>query len=117
MTMNEVSERYRIPIELLKSYEEWGLCTAAKQVMGVWQYNDQDLERLSMIMTLHDAGFHYGEVEAYMRLLLEGAETKEERISILKAKRISVLDDIHRKEKQLEWLDSLQLKIQKARYW
>ena len=42
-----------------------------KRVMGAWQYDDQDLERLSLIMTLHDSGFENEEVEEYKRLLLE----------------------------------------------
>ena len=57
MTMKEASERYNIPIKILKEYESWGLCGAVKKVMGAWQYDDQDFERLSMIMTLHGIGF------------------------------------------------------------
>ena len=54
MTINEASERYNIPIEVLKEYESWGLCDEVRRVMGVWQYDDRDIQRLSMIMTLHD---------------------------------------------------------------
>ena len=57
MTIHEASERYNIPLEILRDYESWGLCGAVKEVMGSWQYDDTDLERLSLIMTLHDAGF------------------------------------------------------------
>lgn len=57
MTKGEASEKYNIPIEVLKEYESWGLCGEVKKVMGAWQYDDQDLERLGMIMTLHDIGF------------------------------------------------------------
>ena len=61
MTMKEASERYNIPIKILKEYESWGLCGAVKKVMGAWQYDDQDLERLGMIMTLHGIGFDSSE--------------------------------------------------------
>ena len=71
MTIHEASERYNIPLEILRDYESWGLCGAVKEVMGSWQYDDTDLERLSLIMTLHDAGFESPEIETYMRLLLE----------------------------------------------
>ena len=57
MTKQEASERYNIPIWLLDEYESWGLCQEVKKVMGSWQYDDSDLERLSMIMTLHDGEF------------------------------------------------------------
>lgn len=52
MTINEASEQYNIPISILREYESWGLCDTVKTVMGVWQYDDEDIERLSMIMTL-----------------------------------------------------------------
>lgn len=39
--------------------------------MGEWQYDDQDIERLGMIMTLHDIGFDKEEVETYIHLMLE----------------------------------------------
>ena len=72
MTISEASERYQIPIEILEEYEKWGLCGAVKKVMGDWQYDDSDLEKLSLIMTLHDIGFAADEIEAYMKLAEEG---------------------------------------------
>lgn len=114
MTINEASERYHIPVEVLKEYESWGLCDEVKKVMGVWQYDDQDIQRLSMIMTLHDVGFDNSEVEAYMRLLLEGDSTEKERLDMLNKKRGVTLDELHFKQKQLDRVDYLRYKIQKA---
>ncbi len=111
MTINEASERYNIPIEVLEEYESWGLCGEVKKVMGVWQYDDTDLERLGTIMTLHDIGFSNEEVEIYMRLLLEGESTENERMCMLNKLRSTALDEIHFKEKQLERLDYLRHKI------
>ena len=34
MTIDEASERYKVPIEILKEYESWGLCDAVKKVMA-----------------------------------------------------------------------------------
>lgn len=114
MTIDEASERYNIPIEVLKEYESWGLCGEVKKVMGAWRYDDTDLQRLSMIMTLHDIGFSNEEVESYMRLLLEGGSTEEERLNMLRKKRGSTLDEIHFKQKQLDRMDYLRYKIEKA---
>ena len=72
MTKTEASEFYNISVELLDEYESWGLCGEVKKVMGAWQYDDRDIERLSMIMTLHDIGFSNNDIETYMRLMLEG---------------------------------------------
>ncbi len=114
MTIHEASERYNIPIEILREYESWGLCGAVKKVMGVWQYDDEDISRLSTIMTLHDVGFTNDEVENYMRLLLEGENTEQERLEIIRQHRDSTLDEIHFKQAQLDRLDYLRYKIQKA---
>ena len=105
MTIDEASTRYNIPLNILREYESWGLCGAVKKVMGAWQYDDQDIERLSMIMTLHDIGFLNDEVESYMRLLLEGESTKAQRLDMLNKRRSATLDEIHFREMQLDRMD------------
>ena len=113
MTQQEASEHYNIPVSILQEYESWGLCDAVKKVMGAWQYDDEDIHRLSTIMTLHDVGFSNDEVETYMRLLLEGENTEQERLEIIRRRRDSTLDEIHFRQVQLDRLDYLQYKIQK----
>lgn len=113
MTMQEVSERYKIPVEILREYESWGLCGVVKTVLGAWQYDEQDLERLGIIMTLHDLEFTNEEIQTYMRLLLEGNSTKTELLRMLNKKRGSTLEEIHFKEAQLDRLDYLRYEIQK----
>lgn len=114
MTMQEASELYHIPIHILQEYKSWGLCGAVKEVMGDWQCDDADLERLSTIMTLHDIGFTVEEVEAYMRLLLEGNHTAAQRLRMLEKKRGAALEEIHFKERQLQRLDYLRHEIRKT---
>ena len=113
MTMDEASRQYCIPIRILREYEGWGLCGAVKKVMGAWQYDDTDVERLSTIMTLHDIGSTSQEVETYMRLLLEQEGTDRARLRMLDEKRRAALDDIHFREKQLERLDYLRHELRK----
>lgn len=113
MTKQEASERYQIPIHILSAYESWGLCGAVKEVMGAWQYDDTDLEHLSIILTLHDLGFTTAEVETYMRLLLEQPHTEEQRLRMLEEKRAAALEEIHFKEHQLQQLDYLRHEIRK----
>ena len=114
MTINEASERYNIPLEILQEYERWGLCGAVKKVMGSWQYDDTDLERLSLIMTLRDIGFENAEIETYMKLLLDQDESEGQRLQMLEGKRKNLLDEIHFREKQLSHLDYLRYNIRKA---
>ena len=54
MTIEEASEKYCIPIKILKEYESMELCKTVKRVMGEWHYDDEDIKRLSMIMTLYE---------------------------------------------------------------
>ena len=113
MTIHEASKQYNIPLEILREYESWGLCGTVKQVMGAWQYDDTDLERLSMVMTLHDVGFESGEIETYMKLLLEQPDTEAQRLQMLDQKRGRTLDEIHFRERQLERLDYLRYHIRR----
>ena len=111
MTVNEVSERYKIPVKILQEYESWGLCGEVKKIMGSWHYDESDIERLSTIMTLHDIGFTNDEVRRYMRLLLEGESTEQERMKMLTEKRSGTLDEIHFKQQQLDRLDYLRFEM------
>ena len=113
MTQQEASEHYNIPVSILQEYESWGLCGAVKRVMGVWQYDDEDLQRLSTIMTLHDIGFTTEEVETYMRLLLEQPDSDAKRLRMMEERRKETLDEIHFRERQLQRLDYLRREIQK----
>ena len=113
MTIKEASEHYNIPIKILEEYESWGLCSEIKKVMGSWQYDDIDIERLSTIMTLHDIGFTNKEIEKYMRLLVDGVSTEAERIKMLETKRDGTLDEIHFKEGQLDRLDYLRFEMKR----
>ena len=115
MTKDEASQRYRIPPHILDEYESWGLCGALKKVMGAWQYDDEDLERLSTIMTLHDIGFTAEEVENYMRLLLEQPVSDRQRLRMMEEKQKATLDEIHFRERQLQRLDYLRHEIQKEK--
>ncbi len=106
MTINEASERYCIPIKILKEYESMELCGTVKRVMGAWQYDDQDIERLSMIMMLHDIGFSNDDIDEYMKLLLSG-QNNEECMKMLNKRRKIALDKIHILERQIDNIDYL----------
>lgn len=113
MTTQETSERYQIPMDILRAYECWNLCGAGKMVMGQWRYDDTDLERLGTIMTLLDVGFTIQEAEAYMRLQLEQNHTESQRLRILEKKRAAALNQIHTLERQIQRLDDLRHEIRK----
>ena len=109
MTIEEASKKYNIPIKILKEYESWGLFQEVKKVMGSWQYDETDLERLSLIMTLHDLDFTVEEVEKYMKLSLE--KNEGECLNLLNKKIKGILDEVHLKEKQLLRIDYLRYEM------
>lgn len=111
MTIFEASEKYNIPVRILREYESWGLCGEVKKIMGAWNYDDSDMERLSIVMTLHDIGFTNVEVERYMKLFLQGISGEAERLKMLETKRSVTLDEIHFKERQLDRLDYLRYEM------
>ena len=113
MTKQEVSERFQIPIAILDEYESWNLCNPVRQVMEAWQYDDRDIEWLSLIMTLHDIGFAKEEIFSYMTLYLAGRDTRAERLALLNKRCLASLDEIHFREMQLARLDYLRYEIQK----
>ena len=115
MTIQEASERYEIPLDILREYESWGLRVFVKNVTDTGQYDDQDIERLSMIMTLHDIGFDSSQAEEYMRLFLKKEDTSQQRLKMLDRQRKIALDEIHLREKQLERMDYLRFKIENSR--
>ncbi len=114
MTTEEASVRYCIPIKILKEYESMELCGTVKRMMGAWQYDDQDIERLSMIMTLHDIGFSKKDIDEYMRILISG-QNNEECIMMLNRRRKLTLDRIHVMEKQIDNIDYLRHEIQRVK--
>lgn len=115
MTIDEVGRQYMIPRKILEEYESWGGCGAVKKVMGDWKYDEQDLERLSLIMTLHDIGFEKEEIEAYMTLMIGEKDNGDDRLRMLQKKRLALLDEIYFREKKLEHLDYLRHEIGKMK--
>ena len=115
MTRQEISRRYQIPLDVLLEYEEWALCGADKRRGDDWQYDDSDLERLSMVMTLLGIGFRVREAEVYLRLTLEGEHSGAQRLRMLEERRSAILEEIHCKERQLQRLDCLRHALRTAR--
>lgn len=111
MPINEASEKYKIPFEVLKEYESWEWRKAAKKGVENYEYDDIDLERLSLMMTLLDTGFDFEEIKTYFHLLSESETSESERMRILNRKRVSTLEEIHLLESRLDRLDYLRHQI------
>ena len=80
-----------------------------KKVMGSWQYDETDFERLSLIMMLYGLDFTVEEIKKYMKLSLE--KNERECLKLLNKKRKGILDEVHLKEKQLSRIDYLRYEM------
>lgn len=111
MNIEETSRKYNIPIIILKEYEKWRVC----QEIIKEQYDDNDIERLSMIITLHDIGFTSEEIDRYMSLMMLDDTEKKECLIMLNKKRIDILNEVHLGEKKISRLDYLKYEISKEK--
>lgn len=112
MTIGEAGKHYNIPIEIIREYESLGLCGKLKEKIEACRCDNKDLERLSLIMTLHDIGFDKHEIKTYMQLR-EQSGSESRLLGMLNQKRVSTLEDIHLKEHSIERLDYLRYNITK----
>ena len=79
-----------------------------------YEYGQEDMEKLSPIMTLYDAGFNSTEVEQFIRDNNKSdKDMTAERIMMIRKKRNSVLDELHSKQRQLDKLDYLIYELEK----
>lgn len=107
MKIKDVSEQYNISITALRYYEKAGLFNQVKKINGIREYEDEDIERLSLILTLQKVGVHIENILRYIQLIEFGEATKCQRIQILKKERNKLLDEIHQHQKNLDSLDCL----------
>jgi DNA-binding transcriptional MerR regulator len=111
LKIKDVSNNFNISVSTLRYYEKIGLFDQVKRINGVREYEDKDIKHLSMIITLKNAGLSNELILKYMELAKQGENSNEERIFILKQQRQKLLEEIHRKHKNLDSLDYLIYKI------
>lgn len=106
MTSEELCERYVISTKLLKEYSDMGV----RDTNGR-QYDDHDVEYISMMMTLKEIGFNKNDMIEYMRMYVADSGA-DKRKMMLNKKRASTLDKIHAEEARLSKIDYLRYNIQ-----
>ncbi|EEG29885.1 hypothetical protein CLOSTMETH_02523 [[Clostridium] methylpentosum DSM 5476] len=114
MTKQEITERFQIPWAVIEEYESWNFCETMGEA-DVRQYDDRDVECLSLMMTLHEIGFAHEERKHYMKLYLSKNDTSAERLNMLNQQRLKSLDELHLREIQLDQLDVLRYELKNRR--
>lgn len=93
---------YNIPDEIAQHYESWCIRDTKSD-----DYDDKDLECLSLMIALRDIGFAWDEVKDYLILDLAAEPNTKQKERILRSKRECILDEIHIRQKHLDTLDYL----------
>lgn len=104
MTKQKMLQKYNVPPDLLDKYEAAHKCTG---------FTDKDVENMSLILTLYDAGFDDAEVRDYIGFYRSGGDTADKRTEMLLKKRKKALEELHAKQEQLDRIDYLRYKIKK----
>lgn len=112
MKIREVSQKYNVSETTLRYYEKVGLFDEVKRVNKVRDYDEKDIERLSLIMSLKKVGLHIEAILQYLYLTKDGEQTVNERLCILSKQRQELMDQIHKYQKSLDCLDFLIYELQ-----
>lgn len=107
LRIKEVSECFNISSATLRYYEKMGLFEDVIRVNGIREYEERDIERLSLIITLKSAGLKIETMAKFIELEKSGEVTKKQKIKMLKNERQKLLDDIHDQQNKLYVLDCL----------
>ena len=123
MTITEASKTYKIPLALLRWYaaEQTGAERKNKKEIengnainaAAFHFTEEDIEKLSLIMTLQDIGFDKKEIKTWLRLQQDDRNSGAACLMMLNKLRSETLDAIHLKEKTLDRIDFLRYELQR----
>ena len=109
MTREEIAERYKVPISILKAYEEWVF--AGKRQDAGSAYGDEDVRCLGQMMCMLNLGFSIENIERYLRLQQSGVQAAPMCLQMLLKKRQELLEEIHGLEERIGCLDSMRQEL------
>ena len=92
MDRQDISQKFHISMTSLKRYEKAGLFENIS--------TNQDIQRLSLILSLEKVGLSLKQIQEYIN-------HEQSRLNILKCQRNELLDMIHQEQENLEILDCL----------
>lgn len=104
MKIVEAEKKFNLPKEVLEQYISFGFIRPIEEKAASNEYRDGDFARLGLIDTLVSAGFTPDETKRFLTLT-EKAGTDEQQIRMLRKRRRTLLDDIHKKQQLLDNLD------------
>ncbi|MCM1532813.1 MAG: MerR family transcriptional regulator [Ruminococcus flavefaciens] len=112
MTLIEACKRFGLDEKKLAYYEENGLLCGAEHE-GITDYDEHEIQNVSLIQFLFAAGLTVEEVKIYMRLEKDH-EDADRRVAILRKYRCRLLDETHEKQKMIDRIDYTVHEIKKG---
>lgn len=106
MMINDVIQKFNIPIRQLRSYESLGLIKSVKNDYGIKEYQDEDIKRIQMIYCLRKAGMPIDNMKQYFDLQEMGDKTKLQRMAMLIEQREKLIEDDNKSYETIHLLDS-----------
>ncbi len=107
MNKKEMCRLVQIDIKQFEYYEQQGFFYQNEK-----EYDDEDVKKLSLIMTLNDIGLQKEEIKRFVQCIEQGNATKTQRKEILLRKRKELLEDIHQFYHSIDAIDYLICQIE-----
>lgn len=106
MKINEVSRKFNISLSKLRYYEKVGLFDNVKRVNNIREYEDNDIKRLQLILSLKSSGLSIKEILVFIELEEDGHKKAQQK-TIFINHRNKLVNQIHKLQKNLDSLDYL----------
>ena len=106
MLISEVSEKYAISPDTLRSYEKIGLLPPVRRSKsGLRDYSESDLNWVEFIKCMRGAGLPIEQLARYVQLFPQGDATVEDRKKILIDQREQIAARVAELQRTLDMLD------------
>lgn len=105
-TVGEVAKKLNIAASTLRYYDKEGLLPFVERSSGgIRMFKDEDISGLKTIECLKRTGMPIKDIKHFMDCCIEGDSTIEERLSIMKSQRDSVVEQIKELQEMLDMLN------------
>ncbi|RGB53316.1 MerR family transcriptional regulator [Absiella sp. AM54-8XD] len=112
MNRKEVQAWFPLRDEELQSFEQAGLYDHPKAENGLMEYDDKDIKRLSLLVTLTQIGMNMEDIKTYIGYERCDIDQKSKKVLLLKKHRQALLEKLHDQQKCIDCLDMLLYDLQ-----
>ena len=105
-TVGEIAKKLNVAASTLRYYDKEGLLPFVERSSGgIRMFKDEDMAGLRTIECLKKTGMPIKEIKHFMECCIQGDTTINERFSIIKSQRDSVINQIKEMQEMLDMLN------------